>query len=114
MFKKFTELHFYMFKDGSQVTANNNRIEDVNDFVYFGSNITANGDSTIDVKYRITKARADFRNLRNIWKSSSIRTQTKIRILKTNTIAFFCMVLSPGMCQITYPKTRHLPNKMPS
>lgn len=73
-------------KKDIEVTANNNRIEVVNDFVYIGSKITANGDSTIEVQYRITKARANFANLRNIWKSSNIRTQTKIRIFKTNII----------------------------
>lgn len=59
--------------------AANNRIED---FVYLDSKITANEDSTIDVQYRITKARANFANLQNSWKSSNIRTQTKIRIFK--------------------------------
>lgn len=36
--------------------AANNRIED---FVYLDSKITANEDSTIDVQYRVTKARAN-------------------------------------------------------
>lgn len=53
-------------KKDSEVTANNNRIEDDNDFVYLGSKITANGDSTMDLQYRITKACAYFANLRNI------------------------------------------------
>lgn len=71
-------------KKDSKGTANNNRTEEVNDFVYHGSKITANGDSTVDVRYRITKARANFANLWNIWKSSNIRIQTKISIFKTH------------------------------
>lgn len=54
------------FKRDSEVTANSNIIEVVNAFVYLGSKITSNGDSTIDVQYRITKARANFANLPNI------------------------------------------------
>lgn len=73
-------------KTDSEVTANNNKIEEINDFVYLGSKITANGDSTMDIQYRVTKARANFENLRIIWKSPSLRTQTEIRILKTNII----------------------------
>lgn len=62
-----------------KVTANSNIIEVVNAFIYLGSKIKSNGDSIIDVQYRITKARANFAYLRN-WKSSNIRTQTKTRI----------------------------------
>ncbi|XP_061188795.1 uncharacterized protein LOC133196968 [Saccostrea echinata] len=51
--------------------------------------ITANGDSTLDVENRIAKARTTFANLRNIWKSSTIRTKTKIKIFKTNVIGVF-------------------------
>lgn len=71
-------------KKDSETTANNNRVENIKDFVYLGSKI--NGDSTIDVEYRVTKALANFAKLRNIWKSSNIKTQTKIRIFKTNII----------------------------
>ena len=70
-------------KENSQVTANNNKIEEVDEFTYLGSKITANGNSTKDVQFRITKARASFTN---IWKSSYIGTQTKIRIFKTTVI----------------------------
>ncbi|XP_061191532.1 uncharacterized protein LOC133199675 [Saccostrea echinata] len=69
-----------------EVTANNNRIEEVDNFIYLGSKITANGDSTLDVENRNAKARTAFANLGNIWKSSTIRTKTKIKIFKTNVI----------------------------
>lgn len=41
-------------KKDSETTANNNRVENIKDFVYLGSKI--NGDSTIDVEYRVTKS----------------------------------------------------------
>ena len=75
-------------KIDKEVTANNNSIEEVDNFTYLGSKITANGDSTMDVENRISKARAIFANLRNIWKSSIIRSKTKLRIFKTNVIGF--------------------------
>ena len=69
-----------------RVTINNKNIEEVKEFVYLGSKITADGDSTADVESRIAKARGAFANLRSIWRSTSISTNTKIRIFKSNII----------------------------
>ncbi|XP_056015927.1 uncharacterized protein LOC130053203 [Ostrea edulis] len=69
-----------------QVTIGNNVAEEVSEFVYLGSTITADGDSTSDVESTIAKARADFASLRNIWKSAAISIKTKIRIFKSNII----------------------------
>lgn len=52
-------------KKDSEDTANNNIIKEVNDFVYFGNKITANGDSTIDIQCRINNCQlSNMRNLR--------------------------------------------------
>ena len=59
-------------------------VEEVSEFVYLGSKITADGDTASDVENRIAKARAAFASLRKIWKSSVISTNTKIRIFKSN------------------------------
>lgn len=69
-------------KKDDKATANNNRIENVNDLTYIDSKITM--ETTMDVKCRMTKARANVTNLRNIWKSPNTCTQTKVRIFKTN------------------------------
>ena len=69
-----------------EVTIGNDVVEEVSEFVYLGSKITADGDSTSDVESRIAKARAAFASLRNIWKSSAISIKTKIRIFKSNII----------------------------
>lgn len=72
-------MKIYSKKD-IEVTAYNNKIEEVNDSMisYTLQQDHSNGDSTIDVQCRITKA-----NLRNIWKSSNMR------IFKTNLIGVF-------------------------
>ena len=44
-------------------------IEAVNNFIYLGSKMQADGDSEPDVKRRISKARSSFfRMLKNVWK----------------------------------------------
>lgn len=66
--------------------------------------ITSNGDSTIDVQYKTTKAHANFANLRNIWKSFNIRTKTKNQDIQNKQ--------SPGSesWKVTNrSKTKHLP-----
>ena len=50
---------------------NSRDIEEVDEFVYLGSKITIDGD------YTISKARGTFAALKNIWRSSKIRTNTK-------------------------------------
>ena len=40
-----------------------------------------------DIKYRLGKAKAAFRKLRNIWKSSQLKLKAKLKILKYNVSA---------------------------
>ncbi|VDO78156.1 unnamed protein product [Schistosoma margrebowiei] len=58
--------------------------EDVKTFTYLGSIIDEQGGSDADVKVRIGKARAAYLQLRNIWNSKQLSTNTKIRIFNTN------------------------------
>ena len=57
-------------------------LEDVESFRYLGS--IGGADSEDDVKTRISKARAAFHILRNVWKSRIIGKTTKIRLYNTN------------------------------
>ena len=68
------------------VTTDNNNIEEVHEFVYLGNKITNDGNSEIDVLHRLAKARGAFAALRNIWRSSKIGTETKLRIFKSNVL----------------------------
>jgi len=58
-------------------------IENVAEFVYFGSLITSDNDSTKDIKSKIDKAKLVLTGFNTIWKSEAIRYQTKLKILKT-------------------------------
>ncbi|VDP45256.1 unnamed protein product [Schistosoma margrebowiei] len=59
-------------------------MEDVKTFTYLGSIIDEQGGTDADVKAPIGKARAAFLQLRNIWNSKQLSTNTKVRIFNTN------------------------------
>ncbi|CAH8460230.1 unnamed protein product [Schistosoma curassoni] len=59
-------------------------LEDVKTFTYLGSIIDEQGGSDADVKARIGKARAVYLQLKNIWNSKQLPTNTKVRIFNTN------------------------------
>ncbi|VDP03280.1 unnamed protein product [Schistosoma margrebowiei] len=72
-------------------TARNNRLtldggdlEDVKTFTYLGSIIDEHGGSDANVKVRIGKTRAAYLQLKNIWNSKQLSTNTKVRIFNTN------------------------------
>ncbi|VDP27529.1 unnamed protein product [Schistosoma margrebowiei] len=56
----------------------------VKTFTYLGSNIDEHGGSDADVKARIGKARAAYLQLRNVWNSKQLSTNTKVMIFNTN------------------------------
>ena len=59
-------------------------LEEVESFRYLGSIVDTRGGTEADVKTRISKARAAFHILRNVWKSTVIGKTTKIRLFNTN------------------------------
>ncbi|VDO92673.1 unnamed protein product [Schistosoma margrebowiei] len=59
-------------------------LKDVKTFTYLGSIIDEEGGSDANVKARIGKARAAYLQLRNIWNSKQLSTNTKVRIFNTN------------------------------
>ncbi|VDO51548.1 unnamed protein product [Schistosoma margrebowiei] len=66
------------------ITIDGEDLEDVKTFTYLGSINDEQGGSDADVKARISKARAAYLQLRNIWNSKQLSTNTKIRIFNTN------------------------------
>ena len=89
------------------IKLNNSEIQETDEFVYLGSKITIDGeDSTSDVHKRISKARSAFASLHYIWKSTSISTNTKIRIFKSNILG----VLLYGA--ESWKETKHITNKL--
>ncbi|VDP21957.1 unnamed protein product [Schistosoma margrebowiei] len=66
------------------ITIDGEDLEDLKTFTYLGSVIDEKGGSDADVKARIGKARAAYLQLRNIWNSKQLSTNTKVRIFNTN------------------------------
>ena len=56
--------------------------ETVSDFVFLGSNITADGDCSHEIKRRLLLGRKVMTNLDSIFKSRDITLSTKIRLVK--------------------------------
>ncbi|VDO84773.1 unnamed protein product [Schistosoma margrebowiei] len=66
------------------VTIDGEDLEDVKTFTYLGSIIDEHGGCDANVKARIGKARAAYIQLKNIWNSKQLSTNTKVRIFNTN------------------------------
>ncbi|VDO56728.1 unnamed protein product [Schistosoma margrebowiei] len=66
------------------ITIDGEDLEDLKTFTYLGSIIDEHGGSDADVKARIGKVRAAYFQLRNIWNSKQLPTNTKVRIFNTN------------------------------
>ncbi|VDO96554.1 unnamed protein product [Schistosoma curassoni] len=70
--------------NSNPITLDGETLEDVELFTYLGSIIDQQGGSDADVKARIGKARVTFLQLKNIWNSKQLSTNTKVRIFNTN------------------------------
>ncbi|VDO64856.1 unnamed protein product [Schistosoma curassoni] len=66
------------------ITIDGEDLEDVKTFTYLGSIIDEHVGSDADVKARIVKAGAVHLQLKNIWKSKQLSTNTKVRIFNAN------------------------------
>ncbi|VDP64309.1 unnamed protein product [Schistosoma curassoni] len=66
------------------ITINGEDLEEVRTFTYLGGIIDEHGGSDVYVKARISKARAAFPQLNNIWNSKQLSTDTKVTIFNAN------------------------------
>ncbi|VDO67176.1 unnamed protein product [Schistosoma curassoni] len=66
------------------ITIDGEDLEDVKTSTYLGSIIDEHGESDADVKAWVSKARAAYIQLKNIWNSKQLSTNTKVRIFNTN------------------------------
>ena len=66
---------------------NNQQIEEVEEFTYFGSKVSTDGDSGKDIQARLGKANQGFVSLNVVWKLKQLRVKTKIRIFKSNVLS---------------------------
>ncbi|VDP84962.1 unnamed protein product [Schistosoma mattheei] len=83
------------------VTIDGEDLKDVKTFTYLGSIIDEQGGSDAGVKARIGKARAAYVQLRNIWNSKQLSTNTKVRVFNTNVKTVLLYGASQSNCQPT-------------
>ena len=57
-------------------------VETVSDFIFGGSKITADGDSSHEIKRRLLLGRKVMTNLDSVFKSRDITLPTKVRLVK--------------------------------
>ena len=73
------------------------RVEIVSDFVFWGSKITADGDSSHKIKRCLLLGRKVMTNLDSIFKSRDITLPTKIRLVKLWFFQWSCMDVRVGL-----------------
>jgi len=67
----------------SKICINEIKLENVEKFIYLGSNMTYDLDCSKKIAVKIAKAITNLKALDNIWKSKAITLKTKLNILKT-------------------------------
>jgi hypothetical protein len=71
-------------KSTRRICIGDTELEEVQHFMYLGSYISADSNIEKEISTRIGLAAQAFDRLRNIWKSTSLQTKTKLRIYKSN------------------------------
>ncbi|VDO75579.1 unnamed protein product [Schistosoma margrebowiei] len=92
----------------NSITIDGEDLENVKTFTYLSSIIDEQGGSHADVKARIGKARAAYLQMRNIWNSKYLSTNTKVTILIQMSKQFYCMKRKPG--ELRKPSSRTYSN----
>ncbi|VDO94793.1 unnamed protein product [Schistosoma mattheei] len=83
------------------ITIDGEDMGDVQTFSYLGSIIDERGVFDADLKARIGKVRAAYLQLKNIWNSKQLSTNTKVRIFNTNVKTVLLYGGTQGNCQPT-------------
>ena len=76
-------------KRGDSVLIAEERVEEVDEFTYFGSIVSKKGRTDEDIQARIGKARQAFAMLKPVWRSTAQTIQAKLRIFGSNVKAVF-------------------------
>ena len=64
-------------------------VEIVADFIFLGSNITADGDCSHEIKRRLLLGRKYMTNLDSLFKSRNVTLPTKVRLVKAMAFTVF-------------------------
>ncbi|VDO89541.1 unnamed protein product [Schistosoma margrebowiei] len=68
----------------NRITFDREALQDASTYTYLDSIINEHGGSDSDMKARIGKARAAYLQLKSIWNSKQLSTNTKVTIFNTN------------------------------
>ena len=72
-------------------------VEAVTDFIFLGSEITADGDCSHEIKRRLLLGRKVMTNLDSIFKSRGITLPIKVRLVKAMVFPWSCMDVRVGL-----------------
>ena len=72
-------------------------VETVSDFIFWGSQITADGDCRHEIKRRLLLGRKVMTNLDSIFKSRDITLPTKVHLVKAWFFQWSCMDVRVGL-----------------
>ena len=82
-------------------------VESVSDFIFLGSQITADGDCSHEIKRRLLLGRKVMTNLDSIFKSRDITLPTKVRLVKAvvfPVVMYGCKSLATSCEELTHWK----------
>lgn len=80
---KKTEVMTLNVNNPQGIKMDNHILPFTNNFIYLGSIVTTDGGADRDIQQRIAKARAAFKNLQAVWKSSQYTNRTKLKLYKS-------------------------------
>ncbi|VDP46970.1 unnamed protein product [Schistosoma curassoni] len=79
-----TKVLKFKAENSNPITLDGETLQDVESFTYLGSIVDEQGGPDADVRAKIGKARVAFLQLKNIWNSKQLSTNTKVRIFNMN------------------------------
>ena len=72
-------------------------VETVSDFIFLGSQITADGDYSHEIKGHLVLGRKVMTNLDSIFKSRDVTLPTKVHLVKAIVFPVSCMDMRVGL-----------------
>ena len=62
-------------------------LEDVEEFTYFGTNVTTTGDWEQEINTMISKANQAYAILKHVWRATNISVHTENKIFRSNVLS---------------------------
>ena len=82
-----TKILSFTSKSKHPISLNGTPLEDVDKFVYLGSEVEGSSRAESDISRRLCLARGAFVKLRPVWNSTAYHCKNKLKIFKSNVLA---------------------------